>query len=188
MTMMINVRFGPYLVALSAPVTLGQLWTAAAASAAAVAVAEVAAEAADSALSAQAAAAVAAQADDDGADSGALWTAAAVTVTDRGDDGRCDSFVATVPAGRRKHERFPFGFPAVSVAAGATGFWWGISSAFWLVGGGGWVTGGVTVATRKCFSRRRWIKSQKKKKCISAKSTVTSVNVGFDECHCQPRR
>jgi len=39
MTMMINVRFGPYLVALSAPVTPGQLWTAAAASAAAVAVA-----------------------------------------------------------------------------------------------------------------------------------------------------
>jgi len=45
-----------------------------------------------------------------------------VTVTGHGDCGRYDSFAATVPAGRRKRARFPFGFPAVSVAAGAIGF------------------------------------------------------------------
>lgn len=45
-----------------------------------------------------------------------------MTVTGHGDGGRYDSFAATVPAGRRKRAHFPFGFPAVSVAAGATGF------------------------------------------------------------------
>lgn len=44
-----------------------------------------------------------------------------MTVAGHGDD-RCDNFAATVPAGRRKRARFPFGFPAVSVAAGATDF------------------------------------------------------------------
>lgn len=45
-----------------------------------------------------------------------------MTVIDHGDCGRYDSFAATVPAGRRKRARFPFGFPAISVAAGAIGF------------------------------------------------------------------
>jgi len=45
-----------------------------------------------------------------------------VTVTCRGDGCRCDSFAATAPTGRRIRARFLFGFPAVSVAAGATGF------------------------------------------------------------------
>lgn len=44
-----------------------------------------------------------------------------MTVTYRG-DGHCDSFVATALTGRRIRGHFPFGFPAVSVAAGATGF------------------------------------------------------------------
>lgn len=43
-------------------------------------------------------------------------------VTGRGDGGRFDSSAATVPTGRRKRVRFPFGFLAVSVAAGAIGF------------------------------------------------------------------
>lgn len=54
-----------------------------------------------------------------GADGGAL---AAATGTLTVHDGR-DSFAPTAaPTGRRIRARFPFGFPAASAVAGATGF------------------------------------------------------------------
>lgn len=111
----VNHFWGPFsLVIFSGLVFLGQLWTSALAKTLAAVAAAVAA------LSAQVAAAAVQQAGD-GADSGALRTAEAVTVTYRG-DGHCDSFAATAPTGRRIRGHFLFGFPAVSVAAGATGF------------------------------------------------------------------
>lgn len=62
----------------------------------------------------------------------AAWPTAEEMVTVR--DGHDDSAEAIVPAGRRTRVRFPFGFPTISVAAGATGFWSGISSAYWQHG------------------------------------------------------